>query len=330
VPILLALLFLALDGGEAARELARKISPRDSVAFSVRNQSSLGPAEVARIRRVLADELKPRGEPQAEVRVTISENLESYLLVAEIRRGEEKKIVMVPWKRATPTTGPPSVSIEKRFLLEQAEPVLDIAFPESGGMLILDSAKLGLFSTQKSVSLPISGPFPRDLRGRLQLQGDTFRAFLPGWMCAGTLSDLQPSCRPSDEPWPLDPAHQARLAPGRNYFQGRSPFYSVAWDVYAPLDRPAFPGWGSDVAAIESACGAGKQVVATRAGDQDSDSVQAFEIRDGQPVPVSLPVEFPGPVTALWQASSNAVVAVSRDPATGKYVAFRLSLVCGS
>ena len=89
-------------------------------------------------------------------------------------------------------------------------------------------------------------------------------------------------------------------------------------------------GWGSDIAGIKSNCGNGRQILATRRGDPpEPDAIQAFEIADRQPVAVSLPVEFPGPITALWQDETESrSVAVSRDLRTGRYVAFHLSISC--
>jgi len=54
----------------------------------VRNASSLSAAEVADITRILESELRVRpARPGASVNVTLSENVQSYLWVAELRRG---------------------------------------------------------------------------------------------------------------------------------------------------------------------------------------------------------------------------------------------------
>ena len=209
--------------------------------------------------------------------------------------------------------------------------------------------------------------WPRDPRGRLVVRSDNaFDVYLPGAKCSGT---LQPSlgleCRASDDYWPLSFSTQnpqtAQFAASRNYFSGKIsspagetvllPFYSAAetqvrgrtlW-AYAGvdgrvqiLDKGPEPlgiidGWGSDIAGLKTGCGSGWQILATRSGDSTtSDAVQAFEIAGRQAVPASAPLEFPGPVTALWAAPDGAsAIAVSRNTETGKYEASKLSITCG-
>jgi hypothetical protein len=159
-------------------------------------------------------------------------------------------------------------------------------------------------------------------------------------------------CKGGTAAWPTE-FGPAELVSGRNFFSasGIAHFFTVAgardretplW-IFAGLDgrahfythtlaeAGAFAGWGSDIAGIESACGGRRQVLASLPGDAcQVDSIQAFEIADRQPIAVSLPVEFPGPVTALWREENpNAAIAVSRDLRTGRYAAFRLSISCG-
>ena len=90
-------------------------------------------------------------------------------------------------------------------------------------------------------------------------------------------------------------------------------------------------GWGSQIVGLQSGCGAGWQVLTTQAGDlNETDAVQAFEIVDRKPVPVSGPVEFAGPITELWPlANGSEAIAISRNLQTEAYEAFRLSVTCG-
>ena len=93
-------------------------------------------------------------------------------------------------------------------------------------------------------------------------------------------------------------------------------------------DQAARLGWGSDLASVKTACGAGWQVLATSSGDA-GDSVRAYEFPDRDPVAVSAAIDFSGPVTALWtEAKGDTSVAVVRNRETGSYEAFRLALVC--
>ena len=89
-------------------------------------------------------------------------------------------------------------------------------------------------------------------------------------------------------------------------------------------------GWGSDLAAAEAHCGGGSQVLATRAGDaREPDTLRAFALVNRVPVPLTPPLDLPGPVTALWSAGGNAAIAVVRDLATGRYAAYGITVNCG-
>ncbi len=157
----------------------------------------------------------------------------------------------------------------------------------------------------------------------------------------------------------LVPQMSAFFAPTRNFFTGAltpgvgkfttvSKFYSAAllprekytlW-IFATTDgqvhmvdgvndQAARFGWGSDVATVKTACGAGWQVLATGSGDGTGDSVRAYEFPDRDPVAVSAAMDFPGPVAALWtEARGDTSVAVVRNRETGNYEAFRLALAC--
>jgi hypothetical protein len=88
--------------------------------------------------------------------------------------------------------------------------------------------------------------------------------------------------------------------------------------------------WGSDLASVKTACGAGWQVLASSAGEQEKDSIRAYEFPDRDPIAVSPDVEFDGPITMLWTESrGDTALAVSRNRETGTYEAFRLAMACG-
>jgi len=92
----------------------------------------------------------------------------------------------------------------------------------------------------------------------------------------------------------------------------------------------AIASWGSDIAGTEASCGGGSQVLATRPGDAgEPDAVQAFAIVNRAAAPLTPPVEFAGPVTALWPSSATSALAVERDPLTGRYAAYLITVVCG-
>ena len=93
--------------------------------------------------------------------------------------------------------------------------------------------------------------------------------------------------------------------------------------------------WGSDLAALRSSCGAGMQLLVSDSGDLNPDNkrdtLRAFEIPDRDPVAVSSPLEFDGPITALWpDASLTSAVAIVKREDTGWYEANRISITCAN
>jgi hypothetical protein len=223
----------------------------------------------------------------------------------------------------------------------------------------------GSWEPRRAVPLAPGKPWPRDLRGRLRVTGASFQAFLPGMECGGAAQpSLSVECRAGDEPWVLESAGPATLlahfAAARNHFDGRvatgtglqktlAPFYSAAsageqnqllW-LLAMLDGRtqvfdawldpvgAIASWGSDIAGTAASCGGGSQVLATRPGDAgEPDAIQAFAIVNRAAAPLTAPVEFAGPVTALWPSRATSALAVVRNP-TGRYAAYVITVVCG-
>jgi hypothetical protein len=224
----------------------------------------------------------------------------------------------------------------------------------------------GRWQSEQFLAVAHSRPWPRDLRGRLILRKDhLFDAFLPGIFCRNTSSaPVTMTCYESDDPWPIGTDQyglSAFFAPLRNFFTGvlvpgvgkqttAPAFYSAAalprekytlWILASVngllhmldgiTDRTAGKlAWGSDIASVHSGCGSGWQVLATENGDSRSDTVRAFEFPDRDPIAVSQPADFGGPITVLWaESSGNGAIAVSRNSETGRYEAFRLTITCG-
>lgn len=90
-------------------------------------------------------------------------------------------------------------------------------------------------------------------------------------------------------------------------------------------------GWGSQIVAIQSSCGNGWQVLATQSRDlNETDALQAYEIVNRKPIPVSTPVELPGPITEMWPlAGGSEALAIVHNLPTDTYEALRISISCG-
>jgi len=252
----------AQDPSGAVRELARKTAAfagkGDAVAVTCRNLSSELPAALAELCGAFGAALRDAGlrtgEPGAvEAHLTLSEDQSQYLLVEEARRGEDRQVWIASWKRAAAASrSPAGVTLDKRRVWEQDEPILDVAVTDSA-MLVLDPSKLAAYARAEGSaaqweprgSAPLAPPksWPRDPRGRLRITGANFQAFLPGMVCTGTLdAAASMQCRAADEPWLLESGDAlllANFAPARNYFDGRvvtqaglrktvAPFYSAA------------------------------------------------------------------------------------------------------
>jgi hypothetical protein len=151
----LALLFTvaahaADDLPSAARELARRtaafLGGRVS-AETWRNRSSLPDSELDRARREFraalpGPEFTPNGS--SEIRLTLSENASQYLLIEEAHAGEESQTWIVSWNRTTPSASPPpALTLDRKLVWEQDEPILDLAIWDTG-LLVLSPSRLAL------------------------------------------------------------------------------------------------------------------------------------------------------------------------------------------
>jgi hypothetical protein len=387
--VLTALLFFfprcarsADDPASAARELARKTAAFAGrgalVSIAWRNLGSLDSVALAQARAAFESNLEESGvrlsnlAPAVEAQITASENESQYLLVEEAHKGDEKQVWIASWKRGARTAAPAQdVALEKKLVWEQDDAILDAAFP-AAGLLVLSPNRVTLYTQTngrweeaKSVAVTARG-LPRDLRGRLRVNGKSFQAYLPGTLCSGlTEPALQMECHAADEPWVLESGSRAMLlanfAAGRNFFDGRvttqsgvrktvPPFFSAAsvedqgrtmW-VLAQVDgrsqifdaamQPAggLTQWGSDIAGTDARCGGGTQVLATRPVDRgDPDALQAFSVMNQGATASTGAMEFPGPITALWPSGGVSVLAAARDLRTGRYAAYLVTVVCG-
>jgi hypothetical protein len=264
------------DPGAAARELARKTAAfagkGAAIAVSWRNLSSLESA-ANQARTAFEEALQETGlrtgdaAPLVEAKVTVSENASQFLLVEEAWKGDERQVWIAYWKRSEAAAAlPAGLTLEKKLLWEQAEQILDVAFPPAG-MLVLSPASITLYTrngaqwqVQRTVPLAPAKPWPADLRGHLRLKGSGFQALLPGVQCDGTTEpSLSAECHASDEAWVLESGSRGLLladfAATRNYFDGRvttqsgqrknvAPFFSASsvesqgrtWWLLAAID----------------------------------------------------------------------------------------------
>ena len=220
-----------------------------------------------------------------------------------------------------------------------------------------------------TITLNPATALPRDVRGTIWQGSQEFEALLPGEACSGTPGNLLSlSCAPNastnpEMSWPLASTAgraNAMFRANRNFFDGLSgagqgeaklpAFYSAAgmsendgmsW-MFAGTDGKArlyegtgtasatFSGWGDDIATLETACSHEWDVLVTGAGDwTQPDHIQLYEIRDQQAVAKGQPLDFPGPILALWPSTdSKSARVVSRNLQTGMYEASIITVSC--
>jgi len=356
--------------------LSRAGSP-SAVTVTFANLSSLPAGEQSAIKQLIMTDFRNAGVrlvkadfALAEVEITFSEDWQSYVWVAEIKQGPGSQIVIkrVPRPQKPAALRTNTLTIKKNLVWQQDASFLDF-YSDGQNLIVLEPGQVSLYANESGkwrlkqmLAISHDRPWPRDLRGRLEVSGFQITAFLPGTLCTGTTTPPVIQCRASDDPWLLDQASlTAFFSPTRNFFTGvlagRSagdsvaPFFSAAslqngsarqW-VFAGTDGRArvflndisaaaiiVNDWGSNLAAVQSSCGSGWQILATAPGDLNRpDSVQAFEIEGHQVEPVSSSIDLTGPVLAFWpgetQQNAHAVV---QSVITGKFEAWSMSVTC--
>ena len=271
----------ATDWGDPARRMAQKIvavTGPGAVAVTVENRSSLSKKEFDTISGALRVALESLGarpataeQAAASATVSLSENPQFYVWVAEIRQGTEAPaVVIVSLPRGDEgrlEEEAMSVSLHKIPLWEQEDRILDVAVLEEDSapkqMAMLDAEKVviyrqknGKWQQEQSLAIKHVRPWPRDLRGRVMVAKDhLLDVYLPGVFCRTTAGlPLTLNCRESDDPWPLagtggvQPV-SAFYSASRNFFTGAltpgvgkittvGKFYSAA-----PLPREKYVLW---------------------------------------------------------------------------------------
>ena len=207
------------DWGAPEQQLTAKIMAVVSTGpatVEVSNRSSLGQAEVEAIRRGLIERLTSLGlklsntdSASSSIRIFLSENLQEYVWVAEIRKGaNEPIVVMVSRSRANAEVAReiPAVTLRKSLLWSSDTQILDavVINGASPRMAVLYPGQIQFYRLQndqwlEDQAFPVnhSHPWPRDLRGRLILRKDrSVEVHVPGVMCQSNAgSSLSVSCR---------------------------------------------------------------------------------------------------------------------------------------
>jgi len=261
------LLCFGSDWHEPVSQLAGKITGITGpgvVALEINNHSSISSADAEEIRTELTNSLSTAGvrvwqpdQAAATIKLTLSENLQQYVWVAEVQQASnDTNVILISSPRpdfALTSQNVPPVAIHATTLISQPEPMFDVAVVSSSPLRILVLTRTAVTLQEQQdghwtvvQSLPITSPnpLPLDLRGRIFLRKDhLFDAYLPGLICrAANSTPLQMTCSPSDDPWPVATdnfGQSAFFSPTRNFFTGAlvpglgkqkfaPPFYTAA------------------------------------------------------------------------------------------------------
>jgi len=227
----------------AARILA--LTGPGTIAVDFVNRSSLSQKEVEDIRRGILAKLADRGahfvateQAVAAVRISLSENLQNYVWIAEVHQGpSDAPPILISLPRPEAQASQPEtalLAIHKALLWSQEDRILDVVVVDGNPahMVVLDSNAATIYKLQhtgwqaeQSLLIAHSRPWPRDLHGRLRLRKDhLFDAYLPGVYCRSSANaPLTMSCSDSDDPWPIGneiASLSAFYAASRNFFTG--------------------------------------------------------------------------------------------------------------
>jgi len=321
---------------EFARRVAASFPPGTRVAIEVRNRSSLGAGDVAAVRETILGELAARdlrvtttaesADVAASATITLSENTNGFLWVAEIRQGDRSSVLLmaVPRASAASTAENSGITLRGALLWSGPEHVLAASTapptqlaassatqlansPTATGasnllLLITDGVTASVTDARHTfkIALPPSGSVDRDAQGSLAWTASGVTASIDGESCTLSLplATSQPQCHTD-----------AKVIP-------------------SPLPKAQL---GSQRADLPAACGGvSAEILASGTGDYTQpDSIRAYEMRDGDVVPVSPAIAFPGPVLSLQTQSNTAAVAVVHNLGTGDDEVYEISLVCG-
>lgn len=259
----------AADWSGAEQQLARKVASVTGpgiIALTFENQSSLGPRDSEIVQNGLRAALEQAGihfvrpeQAAASVAITLSENVTSYVWVAQIHQSAaESAVVMVSVPRSgrlNAVHDSMPITLRKSVIWSQTDPILDVAVLEEAAsptrIVVLSPQNVSFYRStggkrqpEQVLAISHTKPWPLDLRGRLVVTKDRLiDAYLPGVIChmgAGTTVAI--NCGEGDDPWPISqawmfagpafpaattsgssiavPTLSAFYAPTRNFFTG--------------------------------------------------------------------------------------------------------------
>jgi hypothetical protein len=302
---------------ELARRIAASLPGGTRVEIEVRNQSSLNDNDASALRATMADELGARGlrtsgegPGAASIVITLSENVQGYVWVAQIQHGDDSSVLLQSVPRETAGVAPPEsekIVLSKELLWTGPAHVLDAvemqpssANPARLFLLVLEGADA--YVTDAVGSFRARVPVPtfsgRGAEGRIvPLSGDSIGVAIGDSLCTMPL---------------------------------QSPTQSTCQRPVAILRAQPLPGLGSGRLDAHLACGEDTSLATGPGDDTQPDFLRAFQLRGTEPVGMSAPLSFSGPVMGLvHDYGAGAAVAIVKNLENGNYEVYRITAACG-
>ena len=338
---------LAAAWTAAVRSLADKIvsdaGAPSALAMNMTNASSLGATDVSTLYDALVAALRarrfnivspePPGGPDTRVQVTFSENVDSYIWVAEIwpglntEKGGERRIAIISApKPAGAANGPhTTVTLSRKVIWAQAAKILDFGLMGPVGstpdtLVILDTDRFAFYhftglqwQLNRAVQIAQNAAWPRDLRGTID-------------SAAGTVTLADAKCQ--GDIFHPDALLCEQMANQTNRTEGKESIQIATED--GAQEATPLPGPCPNDGAITLAAGGGDWT--------QPDELRAYEITnrgggtggDGA-VRVMGRLDVPGPVLELGlTADGRSARIVSRNLQTGLYEASVVTISCGN
>ncbi len=318
---------------DLAAEIARLAPPPARINLLVNNISSLTSEEVSPIQSALRVQLANHGvrfgngdAADTTVQVTLSESVEGYVAVAQVRRNgaEQVAMVMVPrGVKGSPRAG--GVVLDTKLVWQQPAQILDFALPvaqpgEQTILAVLEPTRLVFYSQGLG-----------DWQFAREVDSDSAWA-TRGWQGHIDLSQIaEQGPNAGDARWQKneckgDFEHPNTVTCAVNERT------SDAW-IAGNVREPFTPPGGGDSVSIALQCRSHPVALATGGGDwTQADFIQAYELIGGPSQGASAsgnPVNFSGPITAIWPAAAPATArAVVHNLQTGNYEAYLVTATC--
>lgn len=306
-----------------AEKIAAAVDPARRISLEVKNLSSLEGNEVSAIQRELRSDLEqrhlriaPATASDAQVRVTICEGTTGRVLAAEVRRGNERQVALLPAPVepvAVDAARSEALTLTAKLVWKQRKPFLDFALFErlagiDSRLLIVEAGRLayyeltnGQWQPLQVVWVPGSKPSFRHMQARIELSQNNI--LFSDAKCTGNL-----------------------VVPSEVLCAAREGVSSWGPSAYVPGHE------GSLATGLSQKCSGSQVVLVSGNGDwTEPDTLQGFEEIQikAPPVPTGNILNFDGPILALDENGPGVVArTVIHNLKTGDYEAYLVTATC--